>query len=175
MDTPDSIWRAGSVTAEELGRRFPHGDVDFTSASSFHLIDIATEFYVLLLTDSIQIGNVSPGTLYILRSSDIKSSCGPPPHYIGLFETLNLAKELLLIVPKDVFILVVEAADCLTLGGAMGDAVKSAVELVRDLVAVLFHCGASSGMRRDADSGDGFRRAIATVTARWGAIRLVVI
>ena len=85
--------------------------------------------------DSIQTGSVPPGTLYVLRSSDMKSTYGPSPHYVGLLETLQLAKELLLNVPNDVIILAVEAADCLTLGGKMHDAVKSAVGLVADLVA----------------------------------------
>jgi Ni,Fe-hydrogenase maturation factor len=105
----------------------------------------------------------------------MKSVYGPSPHYIGLLETLQLARELLLNVPKDVIILAVEAADCLTLGGAMHDAVKSAVELVTDLVAEIVHNGMLAGTHHDEDSGDGFSRAIATVTARWGAKRLVVI
>jgi hypothetical protein len=85
-----------------------------------------------------------------------------------------LARELLLNVPKDIIILAVEAADCLTLGGAMHDAVKSTVGLVTDLVAEIVHNWQPAGAHHDEDSGDGLRRAIATVTARWGAKRLVV-
>jgi len=33
---------------------------------------------------------------------------GPSPHYVGLLETLQLAKELLLNVPKGVIILAIE-------------------------------------------------------------------
>lgn len=165
----------GFAAAERIKRSFPQIDVVATSDSGFHLIDYLTEISLLVVVDSIQTGNVPPGTLYVLRSSDMKSVYGPSPHYIGLLETLQLARELLLNVPKDVIILAVEAADCLTLGGAMHDAVKSAVELVTDLVAEIVHNGMLAGTHHDEDSGDGFSRAIATVTARWGAKRLVVI
>jgi hydrogenase maturation protease len=138
-------------------------------------MDYLTDIDLLVVVDSIQTGNVPPGTLYVLRSSDMKSAYGPSPHYVGLLETLNLARELLLNVPKDVIILAVEAADCLTLGGAMHDAVKSAVELVADMVSEIVHGKEPAGAHYDEDSGDGFRRAIATVTARWGAKRLMVI
>ena len=86
-----------------------------------------------------------------------------------------MAKELLLNVPKDVIILAVEAADCLTLGGKMHDAVKSAVGLVVDLVAEIAQNWKPAGAHQDKDSGDGLRRAIAAVSARWGSERLVVI
>ena len=104
--------------------------------------------------DSIQTGSVPPGTLYVLRSSDMKSPYGPSPHYIGLLETLQLARELLLNIPKDVIILAVEAADCLTLGGRMHDAVKSTVGLVADLVAELAP-DSNPAVAHDKDSGDG--------------------
>ena len=86
-----------------------------------------------------------------------------------------MASELLLNVLKDVIILAVEAADCLTLGGAMDDAVESAANVVAELVAEIALLGQPAGMHHDEDSGDGFGRAIATATARWGAKRFVVI
>jgi hydrogenase maturation protease len=164
----------GSVAAEELRRRFPQMDVVFTSDSGFHLLDYLAEIQLLVVVDSIQTGTVPPGTLYILRSSDMKSSFGPSPHYVGLLETLQLAKELLLNVPNDVIILAVEAADCLTLGGKMHDAVKSAVGLVVDLVTEIAQNCNPADARGARDSGDGLNRAIATVSARWGSERLVV-
>ena len=164
----------GLVAAEELRRRFPQMDVVFTTDSGFHLLDYLNEIQFLVVVDSIQTGAVSPGALYVLRHSDIKSTFGPSPHYVGLFETLQLAKELLLNVPKDVIILAVEAVDCLTLGGKMHDAVKSSVGLVADLVGEIVHNLRPAGAP-DSDSVDGLTRAIATVSARWGSDRLVVI
>jgi len=86
-------------------RRFPQLDVVFTTDCGFHLLDNLLEAKKVIVVDSIQTGSVPPGTLYILQSSDMKSSYGPSPHHVGLLETLQLAKELLLNVPKDVIIL----------------------------------------------------------------------
>jgi hydrogenase maturation protease len=164
----------GQVVAEELRRRFPHLDVVFTTDSGFHLIDYLSDVSRLIVVDTILSGAVPPGTLHVLSTSDIKSLPGPSPHYVGLFETLQLARELLLNVPDDVVILAVEAADCLTLGGAMHPAVKSAVGLVADLVAEIARRSKPADALQDEDSGDGFRGAIATVSSRWGTERLLV-
>jgi hydrogenase maturation protease len=165
----------GLVAAQELQRRFPQMDVVFTTDSGFHLLDYLAEIEVLVVVDSIQTGSVPPGTLYVLRSSDMKSVSGPSPHYVGLLETLALAKELLLDIPKEVIILAVEAADCLTLGGKMHDAVKSTVGLVVELVAEIAQVGKPADTNQNQVSGDGLKRAIAVVSARWGSDRLVVI
>ncbi len=165
----------GQVAAEELRRRFPQMDVVFTTDSGFHLIDYFANISLLVVVDTIQMSREAAGTLYVLRSSDIKSTFGPSPHYVGLLETLQLAKELLLNVPKDVIILAVEAADCLTLGGEMHEAVRSAVGLVADLVGGIARNCQAPDARQGEIAGDGLRRAIATVAARWGSERIVVI
>jgi hypothetical protein len=87
-------------------------DVVFTTDFDFHPINYLANTQLLAVVDSIQTGSVSPGTLYVLGSSDIKSADGPSLYYVGLLETVQLARELLLNVPKDVIILAVEAADC---------------------------------------------------------------
>jgi hydrogenase maturation protease len=164
----------GLVAAEELRRRFPQMDVVFTTDSGFHLLDNLLEAKFICVIDCIQTDRVPPGTLYVLRSSDMKSTYGPSPHYVGLLETLYLARELLLNVPKDVIILAVEAADCLTLGGEMHHEVKSTVALVVDLVAEIVHNSKPTDAHDD-DFAEGLRQAIATVSARWGSERLVVV
>jgi hydrogenase maturation protease len=164
----------GLVAAEELRRRFPQMDVVFSTDSGFHLLDNLLEAKFIVVVDCIQTNSVPPGTLFVLRSSDLKSIYGPSPHYVGLLETLQLARELLLNVPKDVIILAVEAADCLTLGGKMHDAVKSTVGLVVELVAEIVNNWKPVDAQQEV-STDGLRRAIDTVSARWGSERLVVI
>src|SRR5689334_13359429 len=76
----------GFAVAERIKRTFPQIDVVATTGTGFHLIDNLTDIDRLLVVDSIQKGNVPPGTLYVLQSSDIKSGYGPSPHYIGLLE-----------------------------------------------------------------------------------------
>src|SRR5208337_255800 len=161
----------GAEAAAELRRRFPQMDVIFTTDSGFHLIDYLADSPLLVVVDSIQTGSVPPGTLYVLRSSDMKSAYGPSPHYVGMLETLQLAKELLLEVPKDVIILAVEAADCLTLGGKMHDAVKSAVGLVVDLVEEIDRAWKSAPLCPDVNSADCLNGAVEKVAARWGKER----
>jgi len=164
----------GHIVAEELGRRFPQIDVIFSAAAGLHLLDHLVGADLVVIIDSVQTGNVPPGTLYVLRGSDMKSAPGSSLHYIGVFETLELARKLLLNVPEDVIILAVEAADCLTLGGEMHDAVKSAVGWVTDLVAEIAQTWDPAGTLQSEDSGDGLGKAIATVSARRGSDRLVV-
>lgn len=165
----------GLAAAESLWRRFPQLETVFSTDSGFHLIDYFTDIQLLIVVDAIQTGTVPTGTLYILRSSDMKSPGGPSPHYVGLLDALQLARELLLNVPNDVVILAVEAQDCLTLGGRMHDAVSSAAEVVADLAAEIAHQWELADTQRDQDSGDGLTRAIAAVSARWGSERFVVI
>src|SRR5208283_56101 len=98
----------GFAAAEELRRRFPQLDVVFTTDSGFHLLDNLLEATFVVVVDCIQTNSAPPGTLFVLRSSDMMSPSGPSPHYVGLLETLQLARELLLNVPKDVIILAVE-------------------------------------------------------------------
>jgi hypothetical protein len=86
-----------------------------------------------------------------------------------------LAKKLLHNVPQEVFILAVEAADCLTLGGEMHAAVKSAMELTAELVREIVRDWKSFGPEEDKKSTDILKSAIATVSAHWGPERLAVI
>jgi len=165
----------GAVVAEALRRRFPQLDVVFTTDSGLHLLDYLAEIELLVVVDSIQTGRALPGTLFVLRSSDMKSVPGPSPHYVGLFETLQLAAKLQSNVPKDVVILAVEVADCLTLGGQMHGAVKAAVDIAADVVGEIVSNRNPAGSERNEDSSDGLKRAIAGAAVRWGSDRLVVI
>lgn len=89
----------GPVVAEGLRRAFPHLDVVFTTDSGLDLLEYLTETDLLVVVDTIQTGKVPTGTLYVAGISDIKTPLGPSPHYIGLLEALQVAKELLLKVP----------------------------------------------------------------------------
>jgi hydrogenase maturation protease len=124
----------GMVVAERLRRQWPSLDVVETPATGLDLIDYLQDTSRLIVIDSVQTSTSPPGTLYLLRDSDVKSLSGPSPHYIGLFETLALARKLLIPTPEEVTILAVEVADCTSLGGRMHPAVQAAVLAVVDLV-----------------------------------------
>jgi hydrogenase maturation protease len=165
----------GLVAAEELRQRFPEMEVVFTAEAGFHLIDYLSDADLLVVVDSIQTSNVPPGTILVFRDADVKSYPGFSPHYVGLFETLQLARKLLLPVPAEVIILAVEAADCLTLGGEMHAAVRSAVGLVVELVREIARCRRPADAERDGNPPYDFERALAAISTRCGPDRLAVI
>ena len=162
----------GSVAAEDLRSRAPQLDVVFTTDAGFHLIDYLSDIELLVVVDSIQTGKVAPGTVLVFRNTDIVAPSGPSPHYVGLFETLQLGRKLLLPVPGEVIILAVEAVDCLTLGGEMHSEVKSAVGIVTELVSEIMPC--SKLATSEGDVTLCLQRAITSVSARYGPDRLVV-
>jgi len=142
----------GGVVAERLRRQWPSLDVVETSVTGFDLIDYLQGASRLVVIDSVQTGTSPPGTIYSLRESDIKSLSGPSPHYIGLFETLALARKLQLATPEEVIILAVEVADCTSLGGRMHPAVQGAVSAVLDLVGEIAQASTAMGSPSESAS-----------------------
>jgi hydrogenase maturation protease len=128
----------GLAVARELRAQFP-GQLDLreSAASGLHLLDDVQNVRTLIVVDSIQTGTAPPGTLFVLKKDDIVSPSGGSPHYIGLFETLRLARELLLPIPEEVVILAVEVADTTTVGGRMHPAVAAAIPRAVSLVRKL--------------------------------------
>jgi hydrogenase maturation protease len=121
-------------------------------ASGFALLDEVMDADHLIVIDTIATGDAEPGTVYQLEMDGaelkIRPSCGDlgeaqpaaeggSPHYVGLFETLRLGRELGLHVPEDVVILAVEAGDCLTIGGDMSSKVRAAKAAVAQAVETI--------------------------------------
>ena len=129
----------GCVVADRL-RPFASEDVDIlcTPESGFHLLDCVLGVRRLVVVDTVQTGNAPPGTIYQFRDSELPIVPGGSPHYVGLCESLALARRLGLPVAEEVTILAVEAADCLTMGAEMSPPVQSAmpalVNMVRDMM-----------------------------------------
>lgn len=98
------VW-LGTEHMDKQRRRFPQTNVVFTTYLVLHLIGHLSGIKLSIIGESLQTSAVSPGTPFIPRTSDFESSFSPLPHCGGLYATLQLAKELLLDVPKDVMIL----------------------------------------------------------------------
>lgn len=125
----------GHVVADRLASELPGAlEVVKSSLAGLALLDELTEVSRLVVIDSVQTGKAPPGTLHILREEEIKPVGGPSPHYLGIFETLKLARQLGLPAPEEVIILAVETADCTTLGGPLHPAVLAAVPKVVERV-----------------------------------------
>lgn len=125
----------GSVVAGQL-RQFAPAEVEVVSTpeTGFHLLDYVLSAPRLVVIDTVCTGTSPPGTISAFRESDLRTVQGGSPHYVGLLETLNLARRLGLPVAKEVIILAVEAADCSTLGGEMHSAVRAAVPALVNMV-----------------------------------------
>jgi len=126
----------GYLAAEELRQRVPADvEVVFTANTGLGLIDHLGHATLLVVIDNVVTGSADPGTVYVLEEGDISSVPGGSPHYIGLFETLNLARALEMAVPDRLVIVAVEAADNMTLGGEMHGSVRAALPVVVERVA----------------------------------------
>lgn len=125
----------GLVVAQQV-RQLLSDEVEVvcSSAGGFHLMDDMLGASHLLVIDTVLTGGANPGTVYVLREEDVQTFPGGSPHYVGLFETLALGRKLSLSAPQEVVIVAVEAADYLTVGGAMHPAVQAAVSVVVNLV-----------------------------------------
>lgn len=125
----------GCLAAEHLRRRVPLAvDVVFSTDGGFSLMDHLEGVSLLVVIDVVMTGKAEAGTVSVFREEDLRSAPGGSPHYVGLFESLALGRKLGLLVPQELVFVVVEAADCLTIGGAMHPAVRSALPVVTERV-----------------------------------------
>lgn len=125
----------GCVVADEL-QRLVSQDVDIccTPESGLHLLDCLLGVRRLVVVDTVQTGNAPPGTIYRFLASELPMVPGGSPHYVGMCETLALARNLGLPVADEAIILAVEILDCLTLGEEMSPAVRSAIPAVVEMI-----------------------------------------
>jgi hydrogenase maturation protease len=124
-----SLDPAVTVRAFELPRV---GSVEVveTALTGMYLLETVVGASRLIVVDTVVTGATDPGTVLELRESDLDGPRGSSPHYIGLLETLDLARALGLDVPADVVIVAVEAGDYKTVGGEMTAPVRAAVPVV---------------------------------------------
>ena len=78
------------------------------------LLDLIAGFDVLVLVDSIQTGQLSPGFLHQFDVSELALLSTRSPHFLGVGEVIALGRELGFQVPSSVRILAVEVQDPFT-------------------------------------------------------------
>ena len=123
---------ADDALGPEVARRLRHHSLDDrevmeTAETGFYLLEYVLGCSRLIVIDVIASGAGPPGTIYQLREQDVASPPGASPHYVGLFETVAVARGLGLPVPTEITVFAVEAADLTTIGGAMSEAVCRAL------------------------------------------------
>jgi len=132
----------GILAAQAVGRAYP-GQVEVRSSSSagFGLLDDLLGAAHLLVVDTVMTGSAKPGTVYVFTSDQVVAAPGGSPHFLGLFEVLEVARRLHLPVPEQTAILAVEASDCTTVGGPMHPDVLSAISEVVERAGQLLGMG----------------------------------
>ncbi len=139
----------GILVAREVERLSPgQMEVVCSSASGFGLLEAVLGSSLLLVVDTILTGTAPPGTLRIFCLDQMRTTPCVAPHFSGLIDVLAVARQLELHVPDEITAIAVEAADCVTLGGATHPGVRAAipvaVEIIRQMTA-----GRCDGSRRD--------------------------
>ena len=125
------------------GRRFrlptvAAADIVCSSASGFHLLDQVLGTRRLVVVDTLATRAGVPGTIHVFRAdSHAGGAGGAAPHFVGRFEVLSVAASRVLPVPEEVTIIGVEAADCVTVGGAMHPDVRAAVRKAADIAEAM--------------------------------------
>ena len=124
-------------------------DVVGSAESGIALLDHVQNCDRLIVVDTVVTGQTAPGTITTLRNEEFRVVPGGSPHYVGLFESIQLAGKLGLQVPEEVIIIVVEAADTFTVGGPMTPSVEAAMPNVLELIGQILANRATSGARFD--------------------------
>ena len=122
------------VAGEARGLFGDRLDVVESAEAGIALLDHVQNCDRLIVVDTVVTGQTAPGTITTLRNEEFRVVPGGSPHYVGLFEAIQLTGKLGLQVPQEVIIIVVEAADTLTVGGPMTPAVEAALPKVLELI-----------------------------------------
>ncbi len=125
-------FRVARALRRDLGTRGRASvDIVETPESGFALLDHLQGVRRLVVVDTVVTGQAAPGTVYFIEEDeDWKTTPGTSAHYVGLFDALQAGRAMNLPVAKEVVILAVEAADVVSVGGSMTEAVEAALPVV---------------------------------------------
>jgi hydrogenase maturation protease len=114
-------------TAEGAPYR-PIVTVEESSLAGFSLLDLLAGQERAIIVDSILTREGIPGSIYRLSTDDFNTTVRlRSPHDINLFTALELGRQMGVIMPSDVVILAIEAADTTTFGESCTPQVEEAI------------------------------------------------
>lgn len=105
-------------------------EVAETSEMGLALLDHILGFRDVVLVDAVQTGQAPPGCVHELSADDLQALPAVSPHFLGVGETLALAKQLGLAAPQRVHILAVEVEDPFTMGTELTPALQAALPAI---------------------------------------------
>ena len=133
--TDDAV---GLLIARQLQRDLAHNAsiaVRETTEMGLALLDFITGYSAVVIVDSIQTGQESPGFVHELDAASLARLTGRTPHFVGVGETLELGRHLGLPTPERVKIFAIEVADPFTLGTTLTPALQTALPAVVGRIA----------------------------------------
>lgn len=102
----------GLLAARRLRAFLPESvDVLESAGGGLELLDILEGYDRALLLDSIVTGRSAPGTILEFSSDDFQKVVASSPHYAGVPELLQMARQLRIPFPETIRILAVEVED----------------------------------------------------------------
>jgi len=113
----------------------PDIEVKATTEMGLALLDEIVDRESLVLVDSVQTGKVPPGHIHEVGPEDLGKVFTTSPHFLGVGETLSLAKMLGLAMPRHIRIFAIEVTDPFTLSTRLTPAVEQAIASATDRVA----------------------------------------
>lgn len=139
----------GIVAAREVEHAY-RGQIEVRCSSSagFGLLEDLLGVARLLVVDTIITGSAKPGTVCVFTGDQVDAAPCCSPHFLGLFEVLEVARRLHLPVPEQTTIIAVEASDCTTVGGPIHPDVLSAIHEVVERAGQLLGLGSPGRIPR---------------------------
>ena len=132
----------GILAAQAIERAYAgRVGIRCSSSAGFGLLDDLLGAARLLVVDTIITGSAEPGTVYVFSSDRVDAAPGGSPHFLGLFEVLEVVRRLHLPVPEQTTIIAVEGSDCTTVGGPIHPDVLSAISEVVERAGQLLGMG----------------------------------
>lgn len=136
-------WRVvEEVQARGAPVRTPYGattstdgvEFDWVALGGLALMERLVGYERVVLVDAIRTRDGQPGTVYRLSLDDLPTLNANAVHDATLKAALELGRRLGAVLPDDVTIIAVEAADVLSFGEGLSPAVEAAIPVAADLV-----------------------------------------
>lgn len=118
----------GLITARKIKKLFSDIDVFESPNGGLELLDYMEGYDNALILDSMFSGKYPVGYISTYSINDFEAFQTSTPHYIGLPEVVRLAKELNIILPKQIVVLLIEVTNPFELSTKLSDVITNKVE-----------------------------------------------
>jgi hydrogenase maturation protease len=108
-------------------QRLDDVDVSDTIEAGLALLEILSGYKQVLLLDTIVTGQHPPGAVLELSQKDFTKVLGSSPHYAGLPEVIELARQLAIEFPKDIRVLALEIETPTDFSDTLSPAIQAAI------------------------------------------------